>query len=528
MTRRLAHPLVLVTILLIIQLFLFLFLATRPQRIAPPNRTYPPVGYGYYYVNVMRQAIDGSWGVRDPNTTRPVKRANIYIFFSAVGKIAKILSVDPILMYEIVHVLGGVLLFFASYWFISILVPRASRFMAVLLVLGLEISEFGNIQFPFDAQNLIARHFGLPHHVWGEVLGLLTLGYCIVLYRKPSRIQLPLLFILTFAAAETLPSYLATVCVPIFSVLFLWGMVTKTLRKLIPPLATVGIAIAIVGLLLKMEFAKGLPYSNFANTEKSWATNTSLIQSYLSTFIIYIPFFIMLLFATVGKIRTWSSNLKLTMLLSIAWIAAPLIEIPMSTHPFFPIANWRLVEGNHYVPAGILAAIGITECISLLKQSKIRIFFTWIIVITIITYSAVAITQNVRKKMDSQNLFWSNIYPLTSTMNAIYFLDTVPKSSGIMVREFMGELIPGFANVRVFIDGPLGYPDWPERQWITHQFYSGQLAPEEAAKILRDNDVSYVFYGPDEQSLTTTPMFYPDILTPVYTNDAVTIFSFKR
>ncbi len=96
-----------------------------------------------------------------------------------------------------------------------------------------------------------------------------------------------------------------------------------------------------------------------------------------------------------------------------------------------------------------------------------------------------------------------------------------------MVREFSGNIMAAYADVRIFL-GAYHFPDFWERSAIAQKFFSGELTDEEARQTLHDNDISYVFYGPDEQSWNTTGTLYPDILTPIYTTATVTIFSIKR
>ena len=51
-----------------------------------------------------------------------------------------------------------------------------------------------------------------------------------------------------------------------------------------------------------------------------------------------------------------------------------------------------------------------------------------------------------------------------------------------------------------------------------------EYSEADARQVLTDNDIAYVFYGPDEQALTTTSEFYPSLLVPVYNNPTVTVF----
>jgi len=98
------------------------------------------------------------------------------------------------------------------------------------------------------------------------------------------------------------------------------------------------------------------------------------------------------------------------------------------------------------------------------------------------------------------------------------------EKSGIMVMKYVGEIIPVYASIRVFLGETPGAIDWDERYYEAVRFYSGQLTDSEAQDLLRHEDISYVYLGQDEKKFLETPAFYPNVLVPVFQNPAVTIF----
>ena len=91
-----------------------------------------------------------------------------------------------------------------------------------------------------------------------------------------------------------------------------------------------------------------------------------------------------------------------------------------------------------------------------------------------------------------------------------------------MVHTYMGEIIPAFASVRVFLGGPHGFSDWQERRTLTEEFYSGQM--KQPKEFLIKNDVSFVYYGVDERELNKTGSLYPELLDAIFENPDVTIY----
>lgn len=58
------------------------------------------------------------------------------------------------------------------------------------------------------------------------------------------------------------------------------------------------------------------------------------------------------------------------------------------------------------------------------------------------------------------------------------------------------------------------------------RFFKGEMKEEEAKSLLVDNKITLVFAGPDEKSLYGGSL-YPTLLTPIYNQDAVTIYVLK-
>lgn len=180
-----------------------------------------------------------------------------------------------------------------------------------------------------------------------------------------------------------------------------------------------------------------------------------------------------------------------------------------------------------YMSAGILSAIGLLEAARLIASEKVRKMVLAAVTGLTIGFSLYISSVYLSSFFRYQNDVEPHAYPATSTWQAMQFLRTVPAGSGVMVREYFGEMLPGFANIRVYIGGQHHFPDWLNRQAAAITFFSGTMSEEGAKQFLKSSDVTYVFYGPDEQSVTTISPLYPDILKPVFQNATVTIFSLK-
>lgn len=503
-----------------VYLGVWIYVTTNPFRVAPPTYTYTILGKNFFYPSMILQGRDGAWSVIDTHTTRPMQPVFIHTYFILLGKIAKIFAIDPVTMYQLVRVVSGVVFFAAVLRLIMLLVPKGYRLFTLLFALGVETGPLTRWQPSFDNQVTYERFFGLPHHVTGEALGLLLLGELVLAVRHPSSERMWRIALLTLATTLTLPPYVPLLGLTVMAVWFIWAIQKGEVKTLMPSFFLVGSITLAVTIFMQMEFARGLPWTVSAVAEKSWWDTKTLLTQYSSSLLLFMPFIGILWWFAVTGWKKLSQEIRWLTLTMSAWVVFPFFLIPIAKTSWFPIANFRLVDATQYVPAGILAGLGLG-----LVHKPVRA----ILAVVLLIGSSWLTTIYTKQTLERQSILWSNVYPLTSTWEAVTSLQRyVEKGSGVMVREYFGEILPAFANIRVFIGGPHGWPDWPERQAISMQFFSGRMSDPDALSLLRRENISYVFYGPDEKAVNQTGSLYPTILTPVYSTDSVTVYRVQK
>lgn len=527
--------LILLSIIISIQLTLFLYTSLRPNWIAPPGHTYTLLGGNFFYPNIIRQAKEGAWAIIDSHTTRPTPSVYGYVFFIAAGKVARVFHIDPILMYQITIVTGGIAFSIATYFLITLLLPIPLHVISLLFVLVLEtaprIRDIVSLPLPqwsatIEGQSAIARVFGLPHHVWGETLGLLLFSLIIISVKNMTLTSVVLIFILGFVGTNTLPSYFVILLSCVFIPWGLFSIYSKHWKQVIPPLIIAGLAILTGGMFVHFEFAKGAPWNAAVAVEKSWWTNEFVLIPFFQSLLLYYPF------AFLGAILAptfWKSmplTLKRTFILALSWTVLPVFLILMSSLAWFPIANGRIASDISTFPMGVLAAIGVWALQKAIKRPVVRQYVLAIslgVLFGISTMLTIIYTTRVIESQDAK----AASYPTTDTWRAMLSLQSIPQGSGVLVLPGYGEIIPGFSNTRVFIGGPHGFMDWIERRALAQQFYAGTMDPNAVKEFLITNDISYVFYGPDERAITTQSPLYPDLLTPVFQTNDTTVYKVK-
>lgn len=530
------HNVALTIILFLAQLGLFLWITLRPFSISPPGRTYYILRGQGAYTAFIRQAKEGAWALYNPYTTRPTPTLYTQLLYVFLGKIATIFSLDPVFTYMIARIVAGFILFVATYWFVSAIVPKHAQFVALLFALGIEpaplITSIKNIStitgappaiFSYFPQEVALRHFGLPHHVLAEALGLLLLGNIFLYVKKQSWQHLIIIGLLTIVGTFLMPAYNCVIVLTVLVAWTVWAVIRHDIKRIIPPFAIIIISVAVVGLFTKIQMDSGHPWKDFNLDEKRWVTDSELLKNYLSSLLLYLPAFVALL-ATLPRVwRQLDRQVKLVVIVLIAWVIGPLLYIPLTHLSFFPFANFRLVDGYAYVPMGILSALGLYWLAGTVKKR-------WIIktgAIIMVLVSLLFTVSYTKQAFADQQRVWSNVYPFNNEWMAMRYLSTVPRKSGVLVMQHFGEIIPSYATVRVFLGETPGQIDWQDRHNEAVTFFSGTFSDIDAKTMLQRENISYVWWGAEEKELLTTGSLYPDVLSPIFETPEITIFKVK-
>lgn len=537
------HPILFVIIVLITQCIYFLYVSNRPYRIAPEGRTYNVLGKNFYYPSMIRQSKDGSWGIKDTHTTRETPVVYAQLFFVVAGKIAALLAIDPVDMYQLLRLTGVISSALCLFFLTKQFFPSKWAAVATILAVGLETGpsltslKNGLLELvpAWDVHILFERRFSLPHHTWGDAFGFLFFGFILYCLFKPTSnkklwiIQSFLLLILGFWATTVLPSFI----VPYFamsSIAFIFVFYKKKTHwkyyGIILTAAFIGIILA--ALLLKIEFSKGSPWTEWTAEEKSWMQHSVVINKYINSLLLYIPFIITAILGSIIRFKHMSIKLWTSFLLSLSWLVFPIGLISISHLSWFPFANFRLVDLHGYAPAAVLSTIGIWHLLSIFPSGIIRKSIGLLLTITMLFISSSITWQYTKQIYTNQENYWINIYPTTETWQGVLFMKNLPQQSNVMVKEYFGEMLPAFGPVSVFIGGGHGFTDWLERRWIAEHFFKAQLTDKDALELLQNENITHVFWGPDEKSFSNQASLYPSILESMYENSDVTVYKVKK
>ena len=110
--------------------------------------------------------------------------------------------------------------------------------------------------------------------------------------------------------------------------------------------------------------------------------------------------------------------------------------------------------------------------------------------------------------------------------NAFIWLDKNTKNEDIVLSHiYAGNYIPAYSGNFVYLGHNPETPHYDERVRKLESFYSGTLANEDAEKFLKEENIKYVLYGPQEKEKSTEDIKTYPFLKPVFNSYHVTLYS---
>ena len=123
-------------------------------------------------------------------------------------------------------------------------------------------------------------------------------------------------------------------------------------------------------------------------------------------------------------------------------------------------------------------------------------------------------------------------YILKEEVDALKFLsDQTPPKSGVLAGYTIGNLIPTRTSNRVYFGHFFQTPNAQEKINNITFFYQNAFSEEKALQFLKQNNISYIFWGIDEQIVNGFPQNSTGLkysfLHPVFSEGNIAIFTYK-
>lgn len=470
---------------------------------------------GHSYLAKMRQGWEGAWLFHLSYTPEPHAGAAIFLFYLALGHVARWMGLPLIAVYHAARVLTGLALLFVMYTFVSRLTQeRHERRLLFLLA--------------------------------SSSAGLGWLGVIVGLF--PIDLWVPEAF--AFFSVLANPHFPLAIALMLFLLQsVLWPM--DGMRSwLLPGLA--GMALAIVApLALPVLYAVFVAHLLLRIwLGRSWRSSVSdgapwrgAFVAALSAVIASLPWlaYDLLVYTTNPALAAWSyqnvtptpapADLLLGFgLLTPLAVVGTSVAVCKHNRPARMLAVWSgITLALIYVPIalqrrlliGLGVALAMLAGIGLSRLPRfvtiLTVAFSWLGVgfqLFVFTAGALGAVQGRDQA--------AALYISTDEAAAMHWLLSHGKDAVVLAAPRTGNVLPGQSGVRSFCGHPFETIDAKTKAAQAEAFFRGEM-PNETWRMLRERyAIRFVFVGPYERRLGARRL--PDDLVPVFQQGDVTVY----
>lgn len=478
---------------------------------------------GNSYLAKMRQGARGEWLFHLPFTTEPHSGAWLYTFHLLLGKVAAVLGFSFQLTYHLARLILGLGLLATIYAFVShFVVDVATRRLAWLLTaigsgLGWLLTLFGGTQWlgslPLDfwvpEAYVFLVLYSLPHLALAETALLWTLLLLLEAFHHSS---------LRRAIAAGLCALVMTIIVPFYplvltAVLGILFLILMLRRKKVP-WREMGLA-AIPGLFCAPVVIYNLWLTSTESVYHTWANQLQILSPHPLHYLLgYAPLLIPAAWGLKSLLQGHNGDLASSDPCSWRLIFAWLIAAPILI--YLPFVSQRRLIVLAQVPLALLAAIGLRAWFGDRRWMQVA-------------YASVASLSIVLLVFGSLGPIHERNRPIfhpSAEIAALEWLGSHAETDATVLASFqVGNLTPARADLRAFAGhGPETLHSEAKIDMIQRFFQPGTDA-EWRTSLLWEQDIDYVFYGPQERSLGDWDPSAARYLKPVYDDGGYTIYA---
>ncbi|MEW6502745.1 MAG: hypothetical protein AB1457_02145 [Chloroflexota bacterium] len=455
---------------------------------------------GFSYLAKMQIGMRGEWQFHLPYTANEGHGAFLFMFYILLGHIARIFSIEPIIVFHLARLAAGFVLCWGIVSFLrSIRVKWIEITLNYLLLMILFGSGMGWLAGPlgvFTMDFWVAEAYPFlsmlanPHFPLG--IGLLLFFFSGIQNSRGIKWFDPFLGV-------------------ILAIVMPFGVV-------------VGVAVSAVFNLLrliqreeifwKLPVAYGLPAGLMLIYQYIAILSDPLLREWNaqnqtptpSPFVFLISFAPLIFFALVGfgfwLIRDRNSNLTL----SAAWLLGGIVLA------YIPFALQRRFLLGFFIPVGVFALLGLGR----IAGEQANKFLRWFWLIFPLTFLT-----NLFFLLGAFQAFSQHQYPLYLTKNDQAMLEWMqrevcPTKAVFLTPAEFGLLIPAYTDCRVVYGHPFETVNAKKIETWLAEFYGGKINLEELNRFIIQYQVDYIVW--DQSSSTQTPNMIED-MPVIYQNN---------
>lgn len=533
--------------------FSFLFLSFLPNiyeasvsNLLPPDRTmvWGEHSYTYdynVYLSKIRQGLEGRSSVVDKYDNHPQDKGIFLVMIYLIsGKIGSVFKLNPTLTYHLLRVFTSVI-WISMIIFINIYFLKKISLVNLGVVLSFLTASFP-VFYQFNNQLWITFYMN-----WWQELDILkrisfiphdTLNYIFIS-----------IFTILLSQTDKNKKYFITLCILLFlsvfiqpsaAILFLISWCLYHLIKIIwsGSLNKDNIlSIIEQTVLIFIVVLIPLLYIKIVTSAYPWK---ALMDFHDNPLVFNIKDYILALgpifFTGIAGGLLVLIKKRREMLGLATWILGASIAIIL--FKFFPYQSLRFIQTANHIPLAILSVYLLQE---LWKSGKKIIKIIIVIMVMMIIINGLA---QAYFSLKSQIQFINQralatlplvpyppqvMYPLNDFYNGLKWLEKNTDHQTVLLAKITASnYIPAYSGNFVYVGHVAETPHYDDRIKKTDEFFSGNLSDEQALKFLKTENISYIFYGPQEKENSFKDINIYSFLLPVYQTPLVTIYKIKN
>jgi len=449
---------------------------------------------GFSYLAKMREGAQGEWLFRLPYAPDPGPGAILFPYHIFLGHLSRLFGLSLLSTYHGARVAASFIMYLCGFLlFVRLLPDLRTRWTAFLVTLvgsglGWAAFQFGRMpsdltipeSIPFFA-SLANAHFPLAT--------ALVLGIAGMMFAGPRKLALrvALAFILGFFLGAVQPFAVIGLALPlacwwIWEVLVHQGAVGNAhsgTRDRTGVLVAAGIG---GGIWVAYDYWILRSHPVLA----AWTAQNQTLSPPVLDFVI--GYAVVLVPAVIGVLNGRPHQSPEGRLLLVWSVVAGLLL-------YSPVAFQRRLALGLFFPLSALAAIGLDTMADSRRRHVILLMLVILAGLPSNLLVAAAGPAQVARA-DPQLVF------PTSDLDAYRWMENhVEPASLVLAGPHTGNRLPAYADVRVLYGHPFETPGAELALATVESAFSGGMTSDEVKKWLQAQQVRYVFYGPQEQSL---------------------------
>lgn len=494
------------------------------------------------YISKIRQGQEGRISVVDKYDNHPEQKGVfLQMFYLTSGKITKIFNVSPTATYHLLRIVMSVL-WISTIIFLNIYFLKKIPLINLGVVFSLLTASFP-VFYRFEGQRWVTFYMNwwqeldimkrisfLPH----DVFNYISIAVLSVLLSQTTKNKggkyLPGICLLLFVSVFVQPSsaILFLVSWTLYHlILIIWSKSFEKVKiiTLLKQTSVIFISILIPILYIKAATST-YPWKSLLDFDQNNRLSVNVREYILSLGPV---FFI----GMAGLILVFFKK-KQELLSLTTWIMG--VSILLILFKFFPYqSELRFIQTANHIPFAILSVYFFKY---LFDRSK-NLITTYGIYIVIIFIVSLGVVQGYFS-LKSQTQFINQravatiplvpyppqvMYPMNDFYNALKWLEANTDHKTVVLSKITaGNYIPAYSGNFVYLGSTGETPNFEERTEKVNDFFSGSLPENHALKFLKAENISYVFYGPQEKENSLKDIAAYNFLKPVYQSPLVIIY----